>query len=312
VVNEGSALRGQEPSRAAISVFLVLIGIVVLSQTRLVGAKPCTTSGLSASGADRGTTLVPQTPCAREYFSEGPLYNPTFTYSNSSLSFKIPAMVWSALGKAVYASPSLEKVAPNTTTYWFLHVSESSPAGRIRGSFVSSISPTAGPNEVLEYTVVSDRSGISWVRFPLPAQLVRVESADALPNQSMLPNSGTGRSPMAELVAQANVGALVDSNGDGFFNGALQANAAATPSPVYTSAYYGSALIAQATSAPTAQPGFVSVLNGITAGRAKLHRHIRRGKLPPERVKLHLRIRTGKLLSDFHTPELGLAKAWRV
>lgn len=104
----------------------------------------------------------------------------------------------------------------------------------------------------------------------MPAQLVRVESADVPPSQAIQVNSDTGRLPMAELVAQANVGAQVDSDGDGFFNGALQANAAATPSPVFTGPYYGSAVIAQATSAPTAQPGFISVLNGITAGAGQV------------------------------------------
>lgn len=250
-------------SRAATIVFLVLIGIVVLSQTRSAGARPCTPPNASA-GVGRSTTLAAQTPCVREYFSEGPLYNPTFAYSNSSLSFRIPTMVWSALGRAVYAPSRSEKVAPNTTTYWFLHVSESSSGGWGHGSFASSTSAAVGPNEVLEYTIVSDRSGISWVRFPMPAQLLRVESAD-VPSQSIQLNSDTGRSPMAELVAQANVGAQVDSDGDAFFNGALQANAAATPSPVYTPTYYGYAVIAQATSPPTAQPGSVSITGGITA-----------------------------------------------
>jgi hypothetical protein len=250
--------------RPATIVFLILVSIVVLSQTRLVGARPCTPTGVSAGRVGRGTALVSQTPCVGEYFSEGPLYNPTFTYSSSSLSFRIPAMVWSALGRAVYAPSTSEKVAPETTTYWFLHVSESSPAGRVHGSFVSSTSAALGPHDVLEYTVVSDRSGISWVAFPMPAQLVRIESAGGLPN------SATGASAMAELVAQADVGAQVDSNGNGFFNGALQANAAATPSPLYTPAYYGYAVIAQATSAPTAQPGFISILNGITAGAGQV------------------------------------------
>lgn len=116
----------QKLSPAASVVFLLLVSIVVLSQARLVSARPCTPPSASATGASRGAALVPQTPCVGEFLSEGPLYNPTFAYSNSSLSFRIPAMVWSALGKTVYVPLRSEKVAPDTTTYSFLHVSESS------------------------------------------------------------------------------------------------------------------------------------------------------------------------------------------
>lgn len=203
----------QQFSRAAIITFLVLVGFVALSQARLARAKPCIPANVAGSGVGRGAGRVPQTPCVREYFSEGPLYNPTFNYSNSSRRFRIPAMVWSALGKIVYAPSVLEKAAPATTTYWFLRVSETSTASRIQGSFVSSTSGIPESNEVLEYTVVSDKSGISSVAFPAPAQLLKVESADVPPSQSVELNSDTGRSPTAELVAQANVGALVGSNG---------------------------------------------------------------------------------------------------
>lgn len=120
-------------------------------------------------------------------------------------------------------------------------------------------------NPEIQKALVAE-SGLSWVRFPMPAKLLKVESADVPPNQSIQLYSDAGRSPIAELVAQANVGAQVDSDGDGFFNGALQANAAAMPSPLYTPTYYGYAVIAQATPKPTAQPGFVSITGGVTAG----------------------------------------------
>jgi hypothetical protein len=45
----------------------------------------------------------------------------------------------------------------------------------------------------------------------------------------------------------------------------ITANAAATPSPAVTG-FYGPAVIAQATAAPTAQPGGINVTKGITSG----------------------------------------------
>jgi hypothetical protein len=199
----------QELRRAVVIAFLLFIGILALSQTRLVGARSCTPTNLPSGDVGRGGALVPQAPCAREHFSEGPLYIPAFAYSKSSLSFTIPAMVWSALGKAILVPSRSEKVAPDTTTYWFLRVSQSSPVGRLGGSFVSSASAVPGPNEVLEYIVVSDAFGISTVRFPISAQLLGVESRKTFPIQS----TGTAQGEPAEVVAQASVGALVESNG---------------------------------------------------------------------------------------------------
>lgn len=243
-------------SRAAVIAFLVLGSVVGLSQTIPVGATLC--GPLSPKAVCDGAAATRRLG----YFTQGPLYNPTFAYRGSSLSFTIPAMVWSALGKAVYAPSVSETVAPDTTTYWYLQVSQSSQRIRsgVRGSYVSSTSAAPGPNQVLEYTVVSDRSGISSVTFPMPAQLLSREAAEELLNHPIEPNGGTA------LLAVVEQGAQVDGSGDGFFNGAVQANAGATPSAVFTPLYYGNVVVAQTTSAPTAQPGFISVVNGIAAG----------------------------------------------
>lgn len=375
----------RELNRAAIIAFLVIVGCAVLLQTKQVGARPCTPPNLSASVEGRATAFIPQTLCATrlvsrqpEYFSEGPLYNPTFTYSDSSLSFTIPTILWSARGKAVYAPSRSETVAPNTTTYWFLRVPKSSRGGQVHGSFVSSTSSAPRSNEVLEYTVVSDESGISWVSFPFPAQLLILGSAEALHNQptqpsakertlsvagagvqidgsgdvsalgsvtgetglvagvptagqyysdgqiavgppetgggltglftagtaGSAPNSGygiftfgnhTGSASWTQIGdsgldnmsgvwntvigileaygGPAQTGCDMDAEGNWGCSGSLYGNAVPTPVPssafpsptVYPAAYAGPAVIAQATSAPTAQPGYVLV-NGTSAG----------------------------------------------
>jgi hypothetical protein len=254
--------------------FLALLVVVLVSQPRGVKARPCTAiETSSASSPGRDVIVHNAAPCVRSYLTAGPLYNPMFTYSDSSLSFGIPAMMWSGLRKVVFVSATRAKVAPNTTTYWFLRVPDSSTTGKARGfgSFVSSTSPMPRQDELLEYVVVSNKSGIAWVRFPLGAQLRQFQSADPSSDQANLAGSD-----LTEVVAQANVGIQTDSSGDGFFNGAVVANAAVTPSPLFTGtsggAYYGDAVIAQALPTSTgagvpyatAQPGSMSVTGGLT------------------------------------------------
>jgi hypothetical protein len=166
--------------------FFAIIGLILLSHSREAEARPCmSVGGSSTTDAPGGGFIDHQGPCYREYLTDGPLYNPMFSYSNSSLSFEIPSLMWSAFGKAVFVPSARAKVSPNTTTYWFLRVPRSSAAQQTRGSFVSSTSPFPERNELLGYTVVSSRSGITWVRFPVPAQLHRVLTADAR-NVSMI------------------------------------------------------------------------------------------------------------------------------
>jgi hypothetical protein len=259
--------------------FLAVLVVVLLTQPRGVKARPCTVMEASpASSLGRDVIVHNAAPCVRSYLTAGPLYNPMFSYSDSSLSFEIPAMTWSGLRKIVFVAATRAKAAPNTTTYWFLRVRDSSTTGKARGvgSFVSSTSPIPRQDELLEYVVVSSKSGISWVRFPLGAQLRQFQSTD--------PSSGQGNlagSDLTEVVAQANVGVQTDSSGDGFFNGAVVANAAATPSPLFTGttagAYYGYAAIAQVLPSPTgpgvpfatAQPGSMSVTGGLTIDAGK-------------------------------------------
>jgi hypothetical protein len=246
-------------NRLAMIAFFAIFILILFSQTRGAGARPCTSFNPSSVGSTRGALVYNPAPCVKEYLTQGPLYNPTFTYSDSSLSFEIPTMTWSALGKAVFVPATHAKVAPDTTTYWFLRVPASSPAGRSRGSFVPSTSQASGRNELLEYVVVSNRSGIAWVRFPMPAQLRQAEWTDQSSNQ---PN--VGGSALTEVVAQMGIGVQTDTSGDGFFYGAVVANAGGPPAPIFAGPNYGLAVIAQTTSSPTAQPGSIALVNGIT------------------------------------------------
>src|SRR6185437_1462289 len=108
------------------------------------------------------------------------------------------------------------------------------------------------------------------VRFPMPAQLRQVEWDGPSSNPS-----NVGGTALSEMVAVSDVGVQTDTYGNGFFNGAVVANAALTPAPVFTGPYYGVAVIAQQTPhagvpSPTAQPGELSVLNGVLVGSGQL------------------------------------------
>ena len=197
----------------AIIAFVALLILVLFSHTREADARPCTSIDASSAGpASRGAFVHNPAPCVKEYLTEGPLYNPTFTYSNASLSFEIPTMMWSALGKAVFVPATRAKVVPNSTTYWFLRV-PGSQMGANRGAFISSTSSVAGKNELLEYVVASSQSGIEWVRFPMPAQLRQVEWDGPSSNPS-----NVGGTALSEMVAVSDVGVQADTYGNGFFN----------------------------------------------------------------------------------------------
>jgi hypothetical protein len=108
--------------------------------------------------------------------------------------------------------------------------------------------------------------------FPMPAQLRQVEWTDSS-NQPTVAGAD-----LTEVVAQSAIGVQTDSYGDGFFNGAVVANAAKTPAPLFAGSFYGVAVIAQPSPgpngnpppSPTPQPGAISILDGILvdAGQA--------------------------------------------
>src|ERR1700727_44023 len=119
----------QRLNRAGILAFVLLVSIVGLSQTKRVNAELCP-GALAHAGA-----FTPQMHCIKEYFSAGPLYNPTFSYSATSLSFRMPSMMWSALGHVIFTPAIQQKAAPNATRYWFLRFSRSSPTVRLPAFF---------------------------------------------------------------------------------------------------------------------------------------------------------------------------------
>jgi hypothetical protein len=106
----------------------------------------------------------------------------------------------------------------------------------------------------------------------MPAQLRQVEWTDSS-NQPTVAGAD-----LTEVVAQSAIGVQTDSYGDGFFNGAVVANAAKTPAPLFAGSFYGVAVIAQPSPgpngnpppSPTPQPGAISILDGILvdAGQA--------------------------------------------
>jgi hypothetical protein len=97
-----------------------------------------------------------------DWFTDGPIQNPTITYSGSSFDFTIPALNWIALGTRVYSPLSTQSVIPSTTTYFFLTAAT--------GAWSQSTSNTVPAGTVLEYTVVSNGSGVTSITLPARAQ----------------------------------------------------------------------------------------------------------------------------------------------
>lgn len=101
-----------------------------------------------------------------DFYTDGAIENPVFSYSGSSYAFTIPALDWIAGGNRIHTATASLTAPASATSYWFVDPKVSPPA------FTRSLTntpPTA--SSVLEYTVVADGSGITGVTFPLLTML---------------------------------------------------------------------------------------------------------------------------------------------
>lgn len=96
--------------------------------------------------------------------SDGPLYSSSFTYSGSSLTFSIPAQVWSVKGQRVFTPLTVESAPASATSYWWL--------SWMTGAFTST-NTNSPPDSysILTYTIVANGSGITSVTNPAQSSL---------------------------------------------------------------------------------------------------------------------------------------------
>ena len=116
--------------------------------------------GALGSSTQLNTSILQAASCPvapGDLWTDGPLSNPTPTFSGSAFTFSPPAMTWYVKGGSVRTpAQTLGPVAANSTSYWWLD----SATGAFTGTTLN-VAPTASSD--LEYTVTSNGSGITGV-----------------------------------------------------------------------------------------------------------------------------------------------------
>ncbi len=148
-----------------------------------------------------------------DFWTDGPIYSPSFTYFNTSLNFTIPAMTWVAQGTRLYTVAAAETAPINTTTYWWLSTATD--------TFTMTGTNTA-PDQysVLEYTITTNGNGITAVTNPAVAAEIIGGSLtlSALPSGSCLQTSTGGVITATGLPCGSGSGAIASVAGSGNIN----------------------------------------------------------------------------------------------
>jgi hypothetical protein len=190
--------------------------------------------------------------CGGQYgdlWSDGPIYNASFSFSGSSLSFTIPAMTWIAQGQRIYTQASAYTAPDNSTSYWWLDTSNN--------NFVNT--PSNAPPDatsVLEYTITATAGGISGVVNPTLAaeSIPGALSLSALPSGSCLQTGAGGVIQATGLPCGSGSGAIAAVAGSGNITSST-VSGTATVGIVNNPTFTGTPTIASGTTSGSLQFG---------------------------------------------------------
>lgn len=187
-----------------------------------------------------------------DIYTDGPLFNPSFTWGGGSLSFTIPLNTWYILGNRTYIAGVSETAPPSTTSYWW--VDNSTMPGTIMQTS-SNVAPTS--TSILAYTIVTNSTGITSVTYTDTASITPVYASLVLLGTASLQGLTLTTTPLG-----------IASGGTGTATPSPSVSAPIEQTGTFPNQHYSCSTcgIVQPTASPSPQAGSIAVTQKIAGG----------------------------------------------